>query len=236
MKTVNLQRLSEEDLTSYNDSNIAILKSFKEIQNVNNESVLIDSFVLAVVTEGNAQLIIEDQQLNLSEGDIFACKPNLILKSSMMSLDFDIIGLFIGMAYAEKIFSLLNLSWNIRFANNGYETWTCSPEEKERFIAYSEILEEKLESPDSANKQKSLNMLFCSMVYDMLDIRSRKEDPLFTQSFTSAEYILNRFAKMLSDRSQAFLNVNEYAEKLHVSPKYFSAICKKQTGKTLLVR
>ncbi|MGM9706544.1 MAG: helix-turn-helix domain-containing protein [Prevotella sp.] len=37
---------------------------------------------------------------------------------------------------------------------------------------------------------------------------------------------------MLRDDNQPFCNVNGYAERLHITPKYLSSVCKHATGKT----
>jgi len=55
----------------------------------------------------------------------------------------------------------------------------------------------------------------------------------YTQAtHTSAEHIFEQFIHLLEDPHRPLSNVIGYAELLHITPKYFSSICKKMSGKT----
>ena len=55
---------------------------------------------------------------------------------------------------------------------------------------------------------------------------------LMKREYISAENIMQKFLSLIQNESIAYLNVTEYANLLHISPKYFSSACKKLTGKT----
>ncbi len=66
----------------------------------------------------------------------------------------------------------------------------------------------------------------------MGDIFENNERSLLPTTHTSAEHIFELFINLIEDPQQPFTNVNGYAELLHITPKYFSSICKKLSGKT----
>ena len=68
-------------------------------------------------------------------------------------------------------------------------------------------------------------------VFD-LRLRSYRTNARPSMKYTSAERLFYDFVKMLNDPHMPYINVNGYAEKLNISPKYFSTICRQLTGKT----
>ena len=95
------------------------------------------------------------------------------------------------------------------------------------------MLKDKLNSQESDNKQKSIDSLICSFAFEIFDAMKMccgMDVPL--QSFSSAESLFQRFIKMVSDSSVSFTSVNDYAKALNVTPKYFSSVCKRLSGKT----
>ena len=52
------------------------------------------------------------------------------------------------------------------------------------------------------------------------------------RTYTSAEHLFQRFAKLINDAQPPFTSLTDYAQKLCVTPKYLSAICKQLSGRT----
>ena len=69
-----------------------------------------------------------------------------------------------------------------------------------------------------------------AFLYDMQYILNRmtKNTP---RPFTSGEYLFKEFVKLLENSYPKSRRVDYYAERLHVTPKYLSTICKTCSGK-----
>lgn len=233
MKQINIQSLYEEQLTTYQDNNMAILRNIQEIQKPSSEYLLLDSFAFIVVMQGNAQCFVDDCVCNLQAGDIFLCKPKRILKKSMLSFDFDIYAVFFQIDYLIKIVKDMNLSLDIKQLLKDYTIIHCQEDELNHVKTYIQLIQDKLKNADTALKKKSIDMLFGSMVYELKDINSREDEEEENDTvISSGKNIVTSFLEMLNNQDSVIRSVNGYANHLHHSAKYFSSLCKQYTGKT----
>ena len=101
-----------------------------------------------------------------------------------------------------------------------------------RFRLYFDLLQNHLSSPDTPHKELCLRQLFVSMGYDLRDLRTTNTEEMLHQTYSSSENILRKFMQHLHNPALPYLNVNEYAALFSITPKYFSTVCKRLTGKT----
>lgn len=232
MEKINLQSINERKIANYLDNNIALLTDLTDLKRIDFNEVLIEGFVLAIILNGNVRLKVDDKQYDLKKGDFFVCKPRNIMENAMMSMDLDMKGIFIAPEFAEEIARQINMDWNYRMMALSHKMLHGSREDIERFSAYFVLLQRKLEMPESPNKLKSVYALMASIAYDMFDLQANDEQTLQRQSYSPAENLLQRFLTILEDDNEQMLNVNGYAKRLNVTPKYFSSVCKSLTGMT----
>ncbi len=232
MEKINLQALAERELTAYNDNKIAILRSFNEIKELPTEHILFEGFFLIMVTKGNAKILVDDKEYNLEVRDVFICDPRHILEKSMTSLDFEVISIIINTNYGDELMKKLNIDWNFRLMLQSHKIMHCQEKDMERLSILFKLLQDKLEAEDSPYRHNSIDMIICTIGNEVLDIQSRNMELGHSKSLSSGAFILQRFFNMLQNGKHPFLNVNGYADRLHVSAKYFSSLCKTATGKT----
>jgi AraC-like DNA-binding protein len=78
-----------------------------------------------------------------------------------------------------------------------------------------------------------LKALLVAFVNELIEVLEKSDHIMLQPSTHSpAEYIFERFIQLLEDPHQPFLSVNKYATLLNITPKYFSSVCKKLSGKT----
>ena len=233
IKKLNMQALTDGTLVSYHDNSVALFTDLTHIKEIPITGVVFEGFLFAFVTRGQAQIVLGDQQYDLKTGDIFACNPKNILEKSMLSMDFDVRGIFIEPMYAEKMANVLNIDWSLRMMAQTHEIIHGEAEDIAMLQRYFDLLSMKIQQPKTPNKQQSLDALLSAMAYELFDIRERagSQDPMPAQQYKAGENLFQRFVKMLSDPDMPFLSVAGYAEQLNITPKYFSAICRQLTGK-----
>lgn len=231
---LNMQSLAEKKLAAYQDEGLALITSVNDLRNMPAAGVVVEGYLLGIVLSGQAQIIVESQEFSLKRGDIFVCNPRNMLERSMLSIDFEIVGLFMAPDYAEQMATELNMDWTLRAMAQTQEVIHCDEDEMNMLIGYVELLKQLMERPASEYKRKTQDTLLVSMAYVMFEIRQKNGEAkeLPTRKFSSAEHLFQRFVKMLSEPGTPFLTVGEYAERLSITPKYFSAICKNITGKS----
>lgn len=232
MEKLDLQAIAGSRLSFRSNEHIALFSDFEEVRGMNISDVLIEGFLFAMVTHGHAQLSIGSDTYHLQEGDLITCKPRNIFERSMMSMDFNALVLFISPEYVAQLSQMVRMEWTHSMFSTTHLVLHTDEMVRNRFRLYFDLLKNHLASPESSHKDLSMKLLFASMAYDLNDLRKSHGEEFLHQTYSSGENILRRFMQHLHDPSQPFLNVGEYASLFNITPKYFSSVCKRLTGKT----
>lgn len=232
MEKIDFKAISGSSLNFHYNDHIAIFNDFEEVRKNETPDVLIEEFLVGVVTHGHAQFTIDDKTHHLEPGDVFTCKPRNILEHSMMSMDFNSMMLFLSPEYVEELSQLVRMEWTHSMIASSYHVLHADEQTMARFHLYFDLLQNHLSSPDAPNKELTLRLLFASMFYDLSSLRRYQGEELLHQRYSSGENILRRFIQHLQDPDQPYLSVAEYAALFNITPKYFSSVCKRLTGKT----
>lgn len=235
MDKINLQTINEVCGTPVN-AQIVIFDDIKRAYDErDSKQFLVEGFLFGMILQGSARIIIDNEEYCLSRGDLFGCNPRNILERSMLSLDLKAFGFFVTPEYVAKLLSHITVDWSFLMMANTREILHADDAELDRLVDYTNLLRKKQASPDTTLKQDSIDMLIQSMGLEIFEIRKRDSQTIRQTAFSPAENLVQRFLLMLTESSQQgkpYLNVNGYAERLHVSAKYFSLVCKKILAKT----
>ena len=232
MERLDIQAIVGSKLNFHFNEHIAIFNDFEKVRSLNISDVLIEGFLFAVVTNGQAQISVDDKTFQLKKGDVITCKPRNIFERSMMSMDFNALLLFISPEYVAQLSQMVRMEWTYSMFSSSYRILHADEMAVNRYHLFFDLLQNHLSSPDTSHKELSLRLLFASMAYDLHDLQKFQDEELLRQTYSSGENILRQFMQHLHDPSQPYLNVNEYASLFNITPKYFSSVCKRLTGKT----
>ncbi len=197
--------------------------------------LVVDGFIIAIILEGNAKIIVDDVEYSLERGDIFGCNPRNILEKSMLSIDLKILGIFVSPEYVAKLLSTITIDWSFLIMASTHEVLHANDEEITHLVAYIELLRKRLAAENTKHKEESIQLLIQSMGLEIFDIKQRQGTPTRETTYSAGENLVQRFLLMLTESSQhgkPYLNVNGYAERLNVTSKYFSFVCKNILGKS----
>lgn len=231
MQRANLKSIGQQIATDYQDNAIALLSDMKQVKKEMDRMVLVENYIAILVLKGSARINTADQDISVEAGDIFICQPSSILEKSMLSMDLEIRGFIIAQEMVEELMREAKLSWAFR-TGKGSLVVHAQQEEMRRLCQFYDLLADKLNAPESTSKRLSIVALFTAAIYEICDIFEHNNLAMGTASYSSSENIFQRFIKLLEDPGQPFVSVNEYAAMLHITPKYFSTVCKRLSGKT----
>ena len=232
MEKLDFQAIVGSELGFHCNEHIALFNDFEQVRNTSVPDVLVEGFLFAVVTNGQAQISVDDKTYQLRTGDVITCKPRNIFEKSMMSMDFNALLLLLSPEYVAQLSQMVRMEWTYSMFSSSHRILHADETVVSRYRIYFDLLQNRLTSPDTPHKDVSLRMLFASMAYDLHDLHNFQSDELMHQTYSSGENILRQFMQHLHDPSQPYLNVNEYASLFSITPKYFSSVCKRLTGKT----
>lgn len=187
-----------------------------------------DMITIAVCLQGKIQLDINANRFLAQQNDILVCLPNAYIKNTLLSPDFkcDILCLS---TRAAIDFIPENKLWNKINMLSTYPIIHLGNEDLYVFELYMKILKAKLETSTSRYKKEILYSIVKTCLLELLGYINLNE-PL-PKGFSRKEILFKNFIKLLSGQEIRSRSLAWYSDKLFVSPKYLSTVCKDVSGK-----
>lgn len=230
-----LQQVTESSLTDYTDRDLAI---FSTINHLMQPTSVSPKFILILfVTQGQVEIHIDTTPYCIHQNEMLFCAPGTTLNASMLSPDFQgkVIcmsnelmrdSLHNGVDILEKIFYI-----------SSHPVIQLSKSHMEYINLYTRVLGKKIKEPAAAYKMEIIHSILRAIIYEFLAY-IEKENPQDEQRIavcSQGNRLVQRFLTMLASDTVRSRFVTDYASRLCVTPKYLSAVCKHNTGKTASV-
>lgn len=221
----------KEKIEALTEKDIVVLDELEVLPIKNMQS---EAYVLLVCIGGKGCATIEGKSYDVAKNDMFICQPHQLVEDVMFSYDFKFHGLLMSPRYFQSVFFLPSKMWKVGLDVRKMPMFHLSEKEMEGFLVNYEALKYKLACTDSPHHKESIKLFLQSLVYEMYDILAPKLQvpENIEYGYSSGEVLFGRFANLLSTEMPHRHPVGYYADKLCITPKYLSSICKKQTGKT----
>ena len=218
-----MEALTEQDIAVFDEIGIAPIKKVQS-----------DAHIVVLCLKGRGQVTIEGKNYDVRKNDVFICHPHQFIENVTMSYDFKFKGLLMSARYFRSIFFIPGMLWKAGLDVMRIPVFHLEDKDAEGFLVNYDMLRYKLSRTDLPHHQQTIKLLLQSLVYEMYDVIAPKlqlaEDVKY--GYSSGEVLFGRFANLLSAKAPMRHSVGYYADKLCITPKYLSSICKKQAGKT----
>ena len=218
------ESLTEKDITV-----------FDELGNIPIKKIHTEAYISIICLEGRGSATIEGKEYEFKKHDIVFGHPNQFIENVMVSCDFKCLGMLLSPTYFQSIFNLSGNFWEAGLSVRKFPVISLSEQEVEGFLVTHQMLKHKLTLTNLPHHKQSFKLLLQSLIYEFYDILAPKlqlNGELYSYSSSSSEVLFKRFISLVSTESPRRHEVSFYADKLCITPKYLSSICKKQTGKT----
>ena len=216
----------------YKSGDVVLLDEQDVMKHSFNPPVQIDAAVLVLCTDGMMEIEVETNNYKLFRGDLLVCGPNRVMKPIKLlnNTAFKIIFLshFMhrsGIGYQRSI-------WDKAFYLGTNPMIHLSDTQITQFEEYYRLLCEKLKNPSSSYHSEIMQSILQAMMYEILSYLDGvvvSENDRFVRQ---GEILFRRFVGLLAESKVKSRFVYYYADKLNVSTKYLSAVCKQVSGKT----
>ncbi len=233
-RTVRLEKLDSEEIRShtiYCDSRIAFVKDLKNI-NVQ-QPVRVDAFVAILCLKGRCTLYIGNKTYEIKAKDMLICHPNIVLDKSMNSLDAEFRSICLSKEYVQQLTLPRNSnSWDIVKFLEQSPVLPLTDEEVQMFCRFYDLILLKVTSTAKQQYRKEqIDCLLQAFLYEFGEVLSRFIS-IKPGTFTAAEKTFREFLDLLNGISPKPRSVSYYADKLCITPKYLSTVCKEASGQT----
>lgn len=217
-----LQELTSKDIAVFDELGALPIKN-----------VHAESYIVVVCLEGKGKCLMDGKNYEINKNDLIIGHPDLFVENAMVSIDFKCEGLVISPTFFESIFFLGGNHWEAALAVKKQPVLHMREDEVERALFNLGIIRKKLTDTKLPHHKEALKLLLHSMIYEFYDFLSPKLNlDMDGYGYSASEILFKRFVRMLADSSPCRHEVGYYADKLCVSRKHLSAVCKQQSGKT----
>lgn len=222
----NLKATLAQNFAVYNDGEVAFCRDIRNIESLC--PVQLEIHVIVLVREGKALININGTPFEAKKNDLFICSPNNIIENALVSQDFKPYVILTSMAYVQRIIPLAENAWDLKMLFEKNPLCTLQPEEATIFCQYFELLCSKVQQTAPAPK-KVIDTLMLAFFYEMGYYLNRVLQNQL-HPLTSGESLFRRFIELLESSYPRQRTVTYYAERLNITPKYLSSVCKQASG------
>lgn len=232
MEIKNFKNLKHASGIFFYDDRVAIINSMERAQHPN-QYIRIEAYVCMLCLTGSARLCVGGEYFNISAGDMLMFHPHLVLADSSISGDFTFRCLAFSPEYANELSRHSFSAWDVMQFLENNPVLHLQPEEVNLLCMYCDLLMTKFQATHTEHYKEIIDSLLQLFLYEFSDILQRCGS-FSSRSYSSADALFRKFMGRLTCEYPRPRSVAYYAERLCVTPKYLSAVCKELTGQTAL--
>lgn len=233
MKKVTVENFNEEankTEVTYYDDRLAIIDSITSLKGETTR-VKVDASLALLCLKGETSLYINGEAYTIRENDLLLCHPNTILEDNADSMDIEFRCICLSPEYIKQMTLISKRTWDARQFIEKHPVLHLGSEETAIFCQYYDLLRSKLTGTPYRHQREVTDALLSAFMYEFHDALDRFGKS-FPRNYNSAENLFFGFTELVSSSFPKKRAVAWYADKLHITPKYLSAICKATCGHT----
>lgn len=219
-----------EKVASYYDDRLAIIESVQRLDGSVAAKINIFSFVLC--RKGKGTIWVNDQSYDFKENDLLICMPDDILEHGTKSEDFQVSGFLMSPDYIFRLISSRS-RWDFKLYLETHPVFSLNEKEVGIFSQYFDLLRSKLTGEPCKYQKELIDLLVQAFMCELGSSMERFiESESSSLSYSSGNNLFQSFLDTLSSSYPKKRMVSVYADKLHVTPKYLSSVCKEVSKHT----
>ena len=247
---VTIQTLADnEDIQiGYSDNDIVVVDSIQQFTEVNTAHVSMNAIVIC--TSGKVQAQMNGIQMELHKNQVAIVPQNVTVTDVMISPDFNLKGMFLTNRILQSFLREKMNIWNdmmfihrhyivtmdedeILFYTHFYDMLTLAIAKGKDNPLHTDVIQSLLRSAVLA----LCGAMKMKLSADCSPLSARPEGALSSESTLTSQLSIGkshfqRFLDLLHSSDVKRHTVEAYASELCISPKYLTAVCKKNSGKT----
>lgn len=217
---------------TYSDDRITIIDS---ISNLKRQSwmgeIKVDVYIAFLCLKGTTSLRINGEIQTLQTNNLLICRPNVILEDNSNSNDVEFRCICLSPEYMKQTIQISRSTWDAQMFLEKNPILTLQPQEVALFCQYYDLLRSKLTTTTYKHQREITDSLLHAFMYEFHDVLERLIS-LKPRNYTSGENLFFSFTELILDSFPKSRSVAWYADHLHITPKYLSAISKEISGHT----
>ena len=222
--------IKQQELAAYCDEDMAFIDSAARVKT--QENVKTDALLMGLCLGGSANVVIDSREFCIKKDDLIVCFPGttLVLDDDISNVECRWICLSIG---CVRHLAQINIgdAWKAFTSLHESPVLHLLPNEVSAFCNYYDLLLSKLNRSHHRYQKKLVETLLMAFLYDFHGLLERYFVPVERPGRSSGR-AFREFVDLLTSLYPRPRDVAFYAEKLCLTPKYLSAVCKQVSGLT----
>lgn len=236
MDTEQVRQLTIEDLShtelDYVDGDIAFANNIRLPHALHPERVKINAFKLLLCTKGSLQIDMNSKTQIVRANEILCCLPQTVLRHAIGSEDLECKGIALSPNIVRRFVSQGGGVRDRFFYLEHNPVLRLGEEGTQVFELYCELIVSRIKATDNSYQKGIISALTGAIFYELLANLDKYCAPKDEVTFKQGNLLFKRFLILLSESKIKARSVSYYADKLFVTTKYLSVVCKQVCGKT----
>ncbi len=225
-----LQETDAEEFVAAINKDIEVFEHLESVMQMP-KTIKSEAYIVLLCTAGRITCRIDDELIEVKKNDMFLSRPNQFVDNAMSSIDFQCCVMVLSPTYLDSILILGSSTLESKRILEHNPVLSLSEDEAAKMKLNIMFIKDKLTPPFGQHHKEMMELMMQSMLYVFYDSIVPKLQ-LSKIEYTSAENLFNRFIRLAVLHTPVEREVRFYAEKLCVTPKYLSSVCKRMVGKT----
>ena len=214
----------------YSDGDIIVLDNVQKLSEIKNTRIPLIAIVICL--NGSVRALVDGQDMPLHEKQVAIIPQNVNMSDFIVSPDFNVKGLLLTNRVLQSFLHEKMQVWNNMMYVHRMNVLDLDDEDMRFYSHFHEMFRLSIERtkphPYRAEVIQSLLRALVTGLCGTMSIDLPASDKI------TASIHFQKFLDLLHSEQIKYRTVEAYADELCISPKYLTAICKKQSGKTAI--
>lgn len=198
---------------------------------VGDDAVKLEWVMVVMVVSGSLTCNINEDEVHLRAHDLLMLGPSFVISQRRATDDFHCKCMCFSKSILEKLVNYSFFNWDIMSFLILHPVLTLSDKEYELFVQFYSLFELKLDHQNTACYREAIQSLVQSFLYELCGVLDRYV-PVGQKEYSLGRNLFKGFLDVISASYPKPRSVSYYAERLNVTPKYLSTVCKQYCGET----
>ena len=231
---------NEDIQIGYSDNDIVVVDSIQQFTEINTAHVAMNAVVIC--TDGKVQAQMNGMQMELHKNQMAIIPKNVTVTDVMVSPDFNLKAMFLTNRILQSFLREKMNIWNDMMYIRRHHVVTMDEDEILFFTHFYDMLtlaiskgkDNPLHTDVIQSLLRSAVLALCGAMKMELSSEEHLDDDaaLHVKEKTTSKVHFQHFLDLLHSNDVKRHTVEAYASELCISPKYLTAVCKKNSGKT----
>lgn len=213
------ERFFEQAMQGIEQAEVAVLRDISRFP-VFGKDFSFPHLTICLNTQGSAKALYDLQEVSFVRNELAVIMPNHILRAISCSEDYRVTILILSGSFVEQLTQLTMSHDHVKY----HTTPACLLTEKqaEQAIKMLDVIDMFCRMNTALLPNRHLVLLnLLDVAFELLNTMRREQAQSHPDSHD--QLLFNQFCDLLAEHHRRTHNVADYAEMLHLSPRYFSS-------------